>query len=102
MSRPELLKSALERQIRRLGVTRRLEGGRAMARWADVVGPQIAARSEPVSFHGGTLTVAVREAAWRQELTLEKERLLTRLNEALGKNVVRDLFFVASPRNQRP
>ena len=101
VSRPELLKTALERQIRRMGVTRRLEGGTAMARWADVVGPQIAARSEPVSFNRGTLTVAVPEAAWRQELTLEKERLTARLNQALGKNVVRDIYFVAAARNQR-
>jgi len=101
VSRPELLRFALDRQIRRMGVARRLEGGRAMALWADVVGPQIAARSEPLSFHGGTLTVAVTESAWRQELTLEKKHLLARLNEALDKNVVRDIFFVASPRSRK-
>ena len=50
MSRPELLRFALDRQIRRMGVARRLEGGRAMALWADVVGPQIAARSDHCRF----------------------------------------------------
>ena len=62
-----------------------------------MVGPQIAARTEPVSFSGGTLTVAVAESVWRQELTLDKDQLIGRLNEALGKKLVREIYFVATP-----
>ena len=101
VSKPELLRFALDRQIRKLGVSRRMEGGRAMSAWSETVGPEIASRSTAEMFERGTLTVAVDDAAWRQELLLEKTLLVERLNAALGKKVVRDIFFVAGSRRKR-
>lgn len=98
MSQPELLKFALSRQIRRLGCKGKLDGGRALASWAEVVGPQIARHARAESLSGGTLTVVVPDAAWRQELTFQKQDLIKRLNAALECDVVRELFLVATSR----
>jgi predicted nucleic acid-binding Zn ribbon protein len=100
VNQPELLRFALDRQIRKLGCTRRLEGGRAVATWSEVVGLQIAAHSRAESLVNGSLTVVVPEATWRQELTLQKEDLIRRLNAALERNSVRDIHFVAVSRRK--
>lgn len=98
--RPELLRNALKRQIDRLGIARKLAGGRVMASFDEWVGPQIAARAKPESLLEGTLTLVVPDAAWRQELTMQKVELIERLNSKAGENVIRDIFFVAVSRRK--
>jgi len=100
MSQPEFLKDALQRQVRRMGIVRQLARAQILARWPDVVGPQIAAHAHAESLASGTLTVVVPDAAWRHELTFQKKELIKRLNEAAGRNVVKDIFFVAVSRKR--
>ena len=64
------------------------------ARWGDVVGPAIAAESEPVSEREGVVTVRCESAAWAHELELLGDELRERLNAELGDaHVVRKLRF---------
>ena len=100
MSKPELLKFALDRRIKSLGIARKVDGGKIMARWPQLVGPQLARRSTPASFHEGRLTVVVPDAAWRHQLSLARIELVKQLNEAVGRNVVKDIYIVASSRNR--
>jgi predicted nucleic acid-binding Zn ribbon protein len=100
VSQPELLKFALQRQLRRLGCVRKLAEGRVLSGWADVVGPQIAAKATAESLTQGTLTVVVPEATWRQELSLSRPRLIEQLNAHAERVVVRDIFFVAVSRRK--
>ena len=52
--------------------------------WAELVGPAVAAESEPVSERDGVVTVACRSATWAHELDLLQDELLARLNRALA------------------
>jgi len=99
-NRPELLKDALKRQIGRLGIARKLACGRVLAGFSGLVGPQVAARAKPESLVQGVLTLVVPDAAWRQELTMQKVHLIERLNAAAGEKVIRDIFFVAVSRRK--
>lgn len=54
------------------------------ARWAEAVGPAIAAEAEPLSERDGIVTVSCRSAVWAQELELLSVDLVGRLNELLG------------------
>ena len=71
---------------------------RVQASWTEVVGPVIAAESEPVSEREGTVTVACRSAVWAQELELLGGDLRERLNASMGASggasEVRGLRFV--------
>jgi predicted nucleic acid-binding Zn ribbon protein len=71
-----------------------------LAVWNDAVGPQIAAHTRAESLRNGSLTVAVPEATWRQELTWQKEDLIRRLNAAVKRDIVRDIYFVAVSRRK--
>jgi len=65
--------------------------------WADAVGEAFARESEPVAEREGVVTVACRSAVWAQELDLLSERVVARLNEALGRPAVRGLRAQAKP-----
>ncbi len=79
--------------LRRQGLDGKIEEYRAWQVWDSVVGAQIAARARPVRIREGVLEVRVEQAVWMQQLQLMKPQILSRLNERLGKAVVRDIFW---------
>jgi predicted nucleic acid-binding Zn ribbon protein len=65
--------------------------------WPQVAGERFARAAEPVSERDGVVTVACESAVWAQELDLLTERVIERLNEALGRPAVRRLRPQAAP-----
>ncbi len=51
--------------------------------WSEVVGGAIATHTRPLSIQRDVLWVATSSAAWAQNLTFERRRLLTKLNAVL-------------------
>lgn len=49
--------------------------------WASAVGPQIAAKSQPVSLRNGELLVEVFDERWLPELESQRGALLARFRE---------------------
>lgn len=70
--------------------------------YVQTVGPLVAKRSVPLSFHGGVLLLKSQSTAWQNELTFLKEDLKKRLNLALGEEVVRDIRVVAGSQYKDP
>ena len=60
--------------------------GRLRASWADVVGDQVASRSEPVSLRDGVLTIKADGSAWATELTLLGPSLASTCDAFLGED----------------
>jgi predicted nucleic acid-binding Zn ribbon protein len=70
------------------------------AAWAETVGEQIAAVSNPVSERGGEVLVSCADSVWAQELDLMQDRLLQSLEDRLGDQAPRSLRFrVKDARN---
>jgi predicted nucleic acid-binding Zn ribbon protein len=61
--------------------------------WAGAVGGQIASRAIPASFRDGVLTVRVSGSSWMQQLSLMKGEIVSQVNDALGEQLVREIFF---------
>jgi predicted nucleic acid-binding Zn ribbon protein len=85
---PRPLKASLDRVARSLGGPDSGSLSGLFGRWADIVGPQLAAHARPVSLSSGVLVVAVTEPAWATQLTYLDGELLGRFREALGDGVV--------------
>jgi len=62
--------------------------------WPTALGRRIAERASPLRLVRGELVVAVADAVWRQELALLAPRLVARLNEVLGREVVEKIRLV--------
>lgn len=71
------------------------------AAWPAVSGPQIAARSEPVSERDGRVTIACESGPWAQELELMGEELRRRIDAVIGAGRVTRLRFTADLARHR-
>jgi hypothetical protein len=83
--------SALVRVVRRLGWERPLLMQSAIAQWDVAVGEHLARVSRATEMRGDTLWVAVTDSAWNQEISLRREQIRVKINEAIGKEIVRDI-----------
>jgi predicted nucleic acid-binding Zn ribbon protein len=94
-SRPRKLGDTLQRVLQRIDPDQRLDAYRVWTFWAEEVGPTVARRAQPSGFRAGVLSVRVSNHAWMQELQFLKDDLRQRLNERLGEDLIRDIYFVS-------
>jgi predicted nucleic acid-binding Zn ribbon protein len=63
--------------------------------WAEVVGVVVAAHTRPLSIQRDVLRVATSSAAWAQNMTFGRQKLLLKLNEKLPSPLVDIRFSTA-------
>jgi len=105
--RPSMKKAAtagtlLSQFLQQSGLAGKLQAYESWRVWNEVVGPQIAAHAQPAKIRDGVLDVRVDQAVWMQQLQLMKPKILARLNERLGAEVIRDIFWRRGRVEQPP
>ncbi|HXG38538.1 MAG TPA: DUF721 domain-containing protein [Bacteroidota bacterium] len=76
-----------------LGIQSKLQQYEAVNLWATVVGTRIAEQTEAIRIEKGVLVVRVKTAVWRNELNMQKQEIIEKLNRAVKTNVVKDIRF---------
>ncbi|GAB4451242.1 MAG: hypothetical protein OHK0029_00050 [Armatimonadaceae bacterium] len=94
-------------QLTRLGIEKRVRQHLALRVWAEVVGPQVAAATEPDRVQDGVLFIATKSAVWAHELTFYKTDILRRLNYKLQERpgsepIITDLRFLNRGTRKQP
>lgn len=74
----------------------KIREGLAVVYWPRVVGEQVAAASRAEEVRDGVLMVRTKGAVWSQEISLMKHRLLPDLNRLCGRQVIKDIKFLAT------
>jgi predicted nucleic acid-binding Zn ribbon protein len=93
-SAPVSIADVMAQVLQAKGMSERLAQVSAIDEWPDVVGPQIANVTEPLSITAdGVLWIRVTTAAWMNELSLLAPTLLARLNGVPGRAPVRQIRF---------
>lgn len=69
------------------------EIARIWSLWQSAVGDLIAQNTRPASFRGSLLTINVSSSAWLHHLTFLKPELITKVNQALGGELIKELRF---------
>lgn len=85
---PQALGRLASRLIAERGWGARIAGGVVFARWAQLVGDDVAEHAAPVALRDGELTVQASSTAWATQLRLLQRQLLGRITAAAGKGVV--------------
>jgi hypothetical protein len=67
-------------------------------RWAEVVGHELARRSEPEALSQGVLTVRVTDPVWGKMIYKLQDRIIPALNRAVGSSLVRRINFTKRSR----
>jgi hypothetical protein len=90
----ERLGTVLDKSLKRLNLSPRLEEYGVWPIWNDTVGATIARNAQPEKIRNGTLFVKVSTPVWMQQLQYMKEMIAEKLNQRLGAEVVKNVFFV--------
>ena len=91
---PLLIGDQMDRLVADRGWRVDVAVGSVMGRWAEIVGPGVAAHSTPVSFECGVLTVRADSTAWAHQLRLLSSSLLARVAAEIGPDAVAELKVV--------
>ena len=94
---PTRIGEAIKHWLDKSGLDRRVDLAQAVERWAEIVGPQVAAvtRAEAVNAEG-TLWVRVTTSAWANELSLMTPRILGALNRD-RRGQIREIRWLTGP-----
>lgn len=68
-----------------------IETARIFSAWAQIVGPEVAARCRPTSLKGGVLKVRTESAVWASEFRYLSADVIRRINAELGKEIVSEI-----------
>ena len=72
-----------------------LDERKAIDVWASVVGRELAAQCMRPTVRDGVMTVGVRNASLRHELTMNRSRLCRAINSGVGRVIIDDIRFTA-------
>ena len=68
--------------------------------WDETVGDTIAQNAQPAAFKGNLLIVHVSSSTWIHQLQFLKKDVISRLNSALGKPLLKEIKFKVGPLNR--
>ena len=86
---PQRLGQAIGGLLDQHGWQQRAAIGSVFGRWAEIVGPELAAHTRPDSFADGELAVTADSTAWATQVRLLAPQLVRRLAAELGDGTVR-------------
>ena len=89
----EKLAEVLDKSLKRLDPSGRLAEYGVWPIWNETVGSTIARNAQPEKIRQGTLFVRVSSPVWMQQLQFMKETIAEKLNQELGREVVKNVFF---------
>jgi hypothetical protein len=90
----EKLGQVLDKSLKRLDPTGRLGEYGVWPIWNEAVGDTVARNAQPEKIRQGTLFVKVTSPVWMQQLQYLKDTIADKINQALGREVVKNIFFV--------
>jgi predicted nucleic acid-binding Zn ribbon protein len=92
-SRTKTLGEVLDELVESLGIRKKLREQDVFELWDKAVGERIAEVAKPTRISKGTLFVSVQSGVWRNELSMRREEIVSRLNEIVNEEIVKDIKF---------
>ena len=93
--KPASVSSILERTMGSYRLEDKLAEYELFPQWADIAGEKIASVAKPQSIsNNSVLTVEVLDAAWVQELAMQKPQLLLKLRNSGFASHIADIRFI--------
>lgn len=85
---------ALQVFIKNSGLEKVLDQQNLIDVWDEVVGEKISKNAKAKSIEYGVLKVETVSPAWRQELHLQKNDIVKKLNKKIQKKIIKDIRFI--------
>ncbi len=88
----------VERLLAAFGLSHKVAGWRAVNKWPEIVGDQIARHSRAVRFSEDTILVVVEDAGYRQEYSMMVDDFLDKIHSLPGGKAVKKIHFISRER----
>ncbi len=88
------LKLVIDSMLRKFGIDNAIAQNNALNVWNEIVGETVAKNTEPDRVEHGVIIVKVSSPTWRQELYFQKTEIIKKINNKIGRNVIRDIRFI--------
>lgn len=88
---PQMFSRAVDRLVSDRGWELDAAVGALLGRWAELVGPEVAAHASPEGLQDGVLTVRASSTAWATQLRELAPTLRARIDAELGRQVCRSV-----------
>ncbi|MGL3807416.1 DUF721 domain-containing protein [Paeniglutamicibacter sp. R2-26] len=85
---PQEIGNLFGKIVRDRGWSEPVAVGSVLSRWAELVGPQIAAHCTPESFEDSTVVVRCDSTTWATQMRLLSHELLKHFDKELGQGVI--------------
>ncbi len=85
---------SLKNFLKNSGLEKIIDQQNIIELWGDVVGENISKNAKAKSIEYGVLKVETVSSTWRQELYLQKNEIINKLNERIKKKIIKDIKFV--------
>lgn len=92
----------VDEQMKTLGYETAVREWSAVWLWNGIVGDSLASVSRADRVRGHVLYVSVKSSSWAHHLSLMKRQFLARINDVLGKGVLKDIKFTVTHYSQEP
>jgi predicted nucleic acid-binding Zn ribbon protein len=90
---PRMLGSIISDVCRKIGMTEAYEEYQTLKIWESIVGDTISRVTTVEKMKDGDLFVKVNNPSWRMELNYRKRDIVSRMNKAIGYNMIRTIIF---------
>lgn len=88
---PVVIKNIVEDIIKKIEPEKIFKTEVLNSSWAKAIGEDNIRHAKPVEVKNKVLIVHVDSSGWLHKLTMEKTRLLTRLRNDLGEDIIKDI-----------
>ena len=90
----EQLKKVLEKTIEKSGFKNAILQEKAVSIWSDVVGKNISNISKATNVDKGVLFIKVESSTWKQELYMQKNEIINKINKKIGSKAIKEIRLV--------
>ena len=88
------LKEVINEVVEDAGIKSAINQEAAIILWEEAVGEVVSSVTKAERVESGTLTVKVETAVWRQELHMQKEEVINKINKKIGTKAIREIRFI--------
>ncbi len=93
MPQPVSVQNVIFDVLKEFGLDKKARDYSLLMDWPRVVGEKIASATVAEKLEKGILTVRVKNAVWRYELTMQKASILEKIATEFGSGFVRDILW---------
>ena len=92
---PESVGDVLRSMLEQTDLQHRMDELKAADLWPYITGPDIAAECSKPVVKNGLMTIGVKNASLRQEMHMNRSRIIEIINSHLGKEIITEIRFIS-------